>query len=154
MRQVSDPGLGSGLVLYVGHFGMPALSIMLYDPTSEQSIFVAFDSALHVARAYAVQSWGHYWQVLVGAFLDHSACGQASSCAQLDDVLALNRATGQIEQFAFTFGNRYQVFDNRLASFLREGVIPASSPHLHVVDTPRLTLTATLDVGITDQEVY
>ena len=30
-------------VLYVGHFGLPMVSIMFYDPQVQQSTFVAFD---------------------------------------------------------------------------------------------------------------
>jgi len=39
-------GWGTGQVVYVGHFGLPALSLMLYDPQQARSTFLAFNSAL------------------------------------------------------------------------------------------------------------
>jgi hypothetical protein len=67
-------------------------------------------------------------------------------------VLALNRQTGQLQQYAFTFGNQYQVFDNRLQAFLREGVVITA--RLNTVDTSSFNWQATLDASITSEELY
>lgn len=153
-NQITDSSLGAGLVLYVGHFGMPALSVMMYDPVAGQSTFVAFDSSLQVAKQYTVQSWDQRWQVLLGAFLDRSTCQAANSCGTSDDVLVLNRETGKVEQFTFTFGNQYRVFDSRSQAFLRDGATSPDSPTLSAVDASALSLVATLDTGIKDEELY
>ncbi len=151
-NQVDDTGLNTGQVLYVGHFGLPALSVMLYDPAAGQSTFIAFDSSLQVAQQVAVQSWNQTWQVLIGAFLDRSTCQAAYHCATVDDVLALNRQTGQLKQYSFTFGNQYQVFDNRLQAFIREGVVITA--RLQTVDTSSFNWQTTLDASITTEELY
>src|SRR5258707_8563603 len=71
-RQVTYSGWGTNKVLYVGHFGLPTLSVMLYNPQQAQSAFMAFDSTLTVAHAALVPSWGPTSQILVGSFLDHA----------------------------------------------------------------------------------
>ena len=152
LNRVDNTGLNTSQVLYVGHFGLSALSVMLYDPAAGQSTFIAFDSSLHVVQQVAVQSWNQNWQVLIGAFLDRSTCRAAYHCGTLDDVLALNRQTGQIQQYTFTFGNQYQVFDNRLQAFLREGVVITA--RLNTVDTSSFNLQASLDASITTEELY
>jgi len=64
----------------------------------------------------------------------------------------LNRSTGRIYQFVFTFGNQYKVYDNRSQSFLREGA--TSQPALTTVNASSIDLLTTLDTGITNQELY
>lgn len=152
LSQVDNSGLNTGQVLYVGHFGLPALSVMLYDPAAGQSTFIAFDSSLQVAHQIAVQSWDQHWQILIGAFLDRSACQSASHCAPVDDLLLLNRQTGQLQEYSFTFGNQYQVFDNRLQAFIREGVIITA--RLQTIDTSSFSWQANLDASITTEELY
>ena len=152
LSRVDNTGLDTGQVLYVGHFGLPALSVMLYDPIAGQSTFIAFDSSLQVAHQVAVQSWNQHWQILIGAFLDRSTCQAAYHCTPLDDVLALNRQTGQTQQYSFTFGNQYQVFDNRLQAFLREGVVITA--RLQTVETSSFHWQASLDASITTEELY
>ncbi len=151
-KQISNSGWGRNLVLYVGHFGMPSLSVMLYDQQAGQSTFIAFDRSLKVAKQYTVQSWDQSWQILVGAFLDRSACLAEGSCATGDDILVLNRQTGQVEQFVFSFGNHYKVFDNRSQSFLRNGI--ASTPDLSPVDATSFSMLASFDTSIHDEELY
>lgn len=152
LNQKDNSGLNTGQVLYVGHFGLPALSVMLYDPAAGQSTFIAFDASLQVAHQITVQSWNQHWQILIGAFLDRSACQSASHCAPVDDVLALNRQTGHLQQYSFTFGNQYQVFDNRLQSFIREGVVITA--RLQTIDTSSFTWQTNLDASITTEELY
>lgn len=148
--QVDDSDLLPGQVLYVGHFGLPSLSVMLFDPVAQRSTFYAFNASLLVARQYTAQSWTQHWQILVGAFLDRSACLASHTCATGDDVLALNRQTGQVQQFIFTFGNEYHVFDNRSQSFLRDGAAPAMS----TVNTSSFVPQTILNTGILNDELY
>lgn len=152
LNQVDNSGLNTGQVLYVGHFGLPALSIMLYDPAAGQSTFISFDSSLQVAHQITVPGWNQHWQILIGAFLDRSACQSASHCAPIDDLLLLNRQTGHLQQYSFTFGNQYQVFDNRLQSFIREGVVIIA--RLNTIDASSFIWQANLDATITTEELY
>ena len=152
VNQVDDAGLNTGQVLYVGHFGLPALSVMLYDAAAGQSTFLAFDASLHIAHQVSVPAWDRHWQILIGAFLDRAACQATSQCATVDDMLVLNRQSGQLLQYRFTFGNQYQVFDNRLQAFLRDGVVITA--RLQSVDTSSLTWQASLDASITTEELY
>ncbi|HLH63053.1 MAG TPA: CHAP domain-containing protein [Ktedonobacteraceae bacterium] len=149
-KSLSSPG--SNLVLYVGHFGMPTLSVMLYDPQAAQSTFIAFDSSLDVARQVTVDSWDQSWQILIGAFLDRSRCLANHTCASGDDILLLNRNLGELEQYIFSFGNQYNVFDNRSQSFVRDGVAPQGV--LSPVDTTTFGLVITLDTSIHGEEIY
>lgn len=151
-NQVDDAGLNIDQVLYVGHFGLPALSVMLSDPAAGQSTFIAFDASLHVSHQVTVSSWDQHWQVLIGAFLDRAACQAASGCTAVDDVLVLNRQSGQLQQYRFTFGNQYTVFDNRLQAFLRDGVVITA--RLQTVETSSFTWQASLDASITTEELY
>jgi len=64
----------------------------------------------------------------------------------------LNRQTGQIQQYSFTFGNQYHIFDNRLQAFIREGVVITA--RLNTVDTSSFTWQASLDASITTEELY
>jgi CHAP domain len=150
--QVDDPALLPGQVLYIGHFGLPSLSVMLFDPVAERSTFYAFDTSLRIANQYTAQSWTQHWQVLIGSFLDRSTCIANHTCAAGDDVLALNRQTGQVQQFIFTFGNQYHVFDNRSQSFLRDGV--ASTPEMATVDASSFVPQTILNTGIINDELY
>lgn len=143
---------GQNKVLYVGHFGMNTLSIMLYDPQAQHSSFIALNKSLAVARQYTLQSWGPRWQILVGAFLDRSRCLHAGNCSLGDDILALDRKTGQIQQFVFSFGRQFQVFDNRSQAFVRNGV--TSNAKLNSVDTTTFSLVETLKTSIRNEELY
>ena len=72
-----------------------------------------FDSSLRVSDRYTITTWDQNSQILVGAFLDHSRCLASSTCSNGDDILVLNRRTGQAKQYVFSFGNHFKVFDNR-----------------------------------------
>ncbi len=145
-------GWGTGRVLYIGHFGLPSLSIMLSNAQAGQSTFLAFDSALRVAHQYTIASWDQHSQVLVGAFLDRSRCLATHTCSSGDDILVLNRKSGQVHQYIFSFGNHFKVFDNRVQAFLREGV--TSTATLSAVDATSFSLMSTLDTSIHNQELY
>lgn len=142
---------GASNILYVGHFGMNTLSVMLYDPQKGQSTFMAFNTSMQVTQRMTVKSWGARWQILVGAFLDRALCSNQSKCTSVDDILALDRKTGQIQQFVFSFGRQFQVFDNRSQAFVRNGV---TSAHLNSVDTTTFNLVGTVHTGIRNEELY
>jgi hypothetical protein len=125
---------------------------MLFDPVAGRSTFYAFGTSLRITNKYSVRSWTQHWQVLIGSFLDRSTCITSHTCAAGDDVLALNRKTGQVQQFIFTFGNRYHVFDNRSQSFLREGA--ASTPIMNTVDASSFVPQTILNTGILNDELY
>ncbi len=150
--QESISGWGTNSVLYIGHFGLPSLSIMLYNAKASQSTFIAFDSSLRVSHQYTISSWDQNAQVLVGAFLDRSRCLASHACTNGDDILVLNRKSGQAKQYVFSFGNRFKVFDNRVQAFLREGV--ASLASLSAVDATSVSLMSTLDTSIRNEELY
>jgi hypothetical protein len=150
--QVSNLTLLPGQVLYVGHFGLPSLSVMLFDPAAGQSTFYAFNTSLAISKQYSAPSWNQHWQVLIGSFLDRSACLTNHTCTTGDDVLALNRQTGQVQQFIFTFGNQYHVFDNRSQSFLRDGA--ASTPVMNTVNASSFESQMVLNTGILNDELY
>src|SRR5712692_282385 len=150
--QKSYAGWGKNLVLYPGHFGSPAPGIMLYDPAAQQSTFLAFDARLQITLHYAVPSWDQHWQILVGAFLDRSRCLARGNCTTGDDILLLDRRTGEMQQYIFSFGPRFKVYDNRLQAFLREGA--AAEALLIAVGAPSFSVLATLDTTITVEELY
>jgi hypothetical protein len=150
--QKSFPGWKTGQVLYVGHFGLSSLSVMLYDQKAGQSTFIAFNSSLGVIHQYTISSWSQNSQVLIGSFLDRSRCLATHTCNKGDDILVLNRKTGQVHQYMFSFGNRFKVYDNRSQAFLREGA--ASTADLKAVDTTSLDLVGTLNTTIHDEELY
>jgi CHAP domain-containing protein len=152
LHQRSISGWGSNRVLYIGHFGLPSLSIMLYNSQAGQSTFVAFDSSLRVSHQYTISSWDQNSQVLVGSFLDRSRCLASHTCSSGDDVLVLNRKTGQVKQYIFSFGNHFKVFDNRAQAFLREGA--TSVANLSSVDATSFNLMSTLDTSIHNEELY
>jgi len=145
-------GFGINQVLYTGHFGAATLSVMLYDPQAIRSTFYAFDTTLDIAHQVTVSSWDNHWQVLIGAFVDRSRCLASNNCLTGDDILVLDRRTGQMEQFVFSFGNQYQVVDNRSQGFVRNNVV--SSPSLTPVDTTTFSLLATLSTSIRGEELY
>lgn len=150
--QKSIPGLRSNRVLYVGHFGLPSLSIMLYNSQAGQSTFIAFASSLRISHQYTISSWDQNSQILVGSFLDRSHCLASNTCSSGDDILVLNRKNGQVKQYIFSFGNRFKVFDNRAQAFLREGV--TSKATLSPVDASSFNLMSTLDTSIHNEELY
>jgi CHAP domain len=152
IAQKSISGWGLNRVLYIGHFGLPSLSIMLYNAKASQSTFVAFDSKLRVAHQYTISSWDQNSQVLVGAFLDRSHCLASHTCTNGDDILVLNRKTGKAKQYVFSFGNRFKVFDNRVQAFLRTGA--ASLASLSTVDATSVSLLSTLETSIHNEELY
>lgn len=151
-QQISYSNWGSDMVLYVGHFGLPTLSVMLYDPQQAQSTFIAFDSSLNVTHQAQVQTWGQNSQILVGAFLDRSICVQQHTCANGDDILVLNRSTGMIQQYVFSFGNQFTIYDNRIQGFLRNGDAPTVS--MFPVDSSLFSLLSSEESTIHDEELY
>ncbi len=150
--QKSYSNWGTNQVLYVGHFGTSTLNVMLYDPQATQSTFIAFDNTLTVTHQFAVTSWDNRWQVLIGDFLDRSRCLNQHNCSTGDDILVLNRQTGQMEQFVFSFGNQYPVVDGRSQGFVRTGIAPTDS--LTSVDTSTFSLLTTLSTSIRTEELY
>ncbi len=152
--QQSYSGWQTNQVLYVGHFGLPTLSVMLYDPQAGGATFIAFDSSLTIIHQYSAQNWNNHWQILVGSFVDRSRCLAAKNCSTGDDILVLDRKTGQIQQYLFSFGRQFQVFDNRVQAFVREGLAPATNSHLNMVDTTSFSLLETLNTTIHGEELY
>jgi hypothetical protein len=145
-------GTSTNLVLYVGHFGSPNESIMLYDPQNAQSTFIAFDKMLAVTQQDTVNSWNSDWEILIGAFIDRSRCLASNSCTAGDDILALNRQSGMMEQFAFSFGNQYQVVDSQSQGLVRGGETSTST--LTSVDTSSFSLLTVIHTDITNEELY
>jgi hypothetical protein len=145
-------GWGTNQVLYVGHFGAPTLSVMLYDPHAALSTFLEFDSTLTVSHQVTVSSWDNHWQILIGSFLDRSRCLASHNCSTGDDILVLNRQTGQLEQYVFSFGNQYQVGDNRSQGFVRTKIAPMEN--LTSVDTSTFSLLTMLSTSIRGEELY
>jgi hypothetical protein len=151
-EQESYTQWGTDQLLYVGHFGTGALGVMLYDPWRAESTFIAFDKSLQITHQYTVASWDQQWQVLIGSFVDRSHCLTEGNCTSSDDILVLNRKTGRLEQYAFTFNASFKVFDNRVEAFVREGL--AQEDYLSVVDTSTFSLLSTLDTPIHSEELY
>lgn len=151
-NQVAYDSWGANLVLYVGHFGLPTLSVMLYDPQQAQSTFLAFDASATVTHQYMVASWGASAQILVGSFLDHAVCLKRQSCASGDDILVLNRTSGMIQQYVFSFGNQFKVFDSRSQAFLREGITP--NENVLPVDSSLFSLLTSVNGTIHGEELY
>ncbi|GCE03744.1 CHAP domain-containing protein [Dictyobacter aurantiacus] len=151
-QQKLQSHVGAHQVLYVGHFGLPTLSVMLYDAQSAQSTFVAFDQKLNIAHQYLVKTWDQRWQILVGAFTNRTNCGPKASCATNDTILVLNRQSGQLEQYVFSFGREFTVYDNRIQAFLRAGV-PVQE-HVQSVDTTVFSMVNSLTTNIRNEELY
>lgn len=143
---------GTNQVFYSGHFGMANLGVMLYDPQSAKSNFMAFSSSLDLTQQYTTQSWDQNWQILVGSFVDRARCGNDPSCGHSDDILVLNRQTGQMQQYTFAFGSQVQVFDNRSQPFIREG--QRTDGRLNAVDTTTFGLLGTFTIDIKNDELY
>lgn len=152
VNQPSFSGWTAGAVLYVGHFGLPTLSVMLYNPQLAQSMFIAFDSTLGIAHQATVQSWGSNMQILIGSFLDHALCLQQHTCANGDDILILNRQSGLVQQYVFSFNNQFSVYDNRIQGFLRAGM--ASAVNVFPVDASLFSLLTSEDSTIHNEELY
>jgi surface antigen len=150
--QKQQTDIGTHQVLYVGYFGMPTLSIMLYDAQNAQSTFIGFDRQLNIAHQYLVKSWDQNWQILVGNFVDQRQCQSNTNCATKDAILVLNRQTGQLERYVFTFGRQFSIYDNRVASFLRQGV-PVQDG-VDEVDTSSYSMVQSLNTSIRDEELY
>ena len=144
--------VGTHQVLYVGHFGLPTLSVMLYDVQNAQSTFLAFDQNINVTHQYLVKTWDQNWQILVGDFVDQQDCAQDVNCAKNDTLLVLNRQTGQLEQYVFSFGREFSIYDNRAQGFLRDGV-PVQE-HVQSVDTTLFSLVDSLSTPIRNEELY
>jgi hypothetical protein len=125
---------------------------MLYSSKAGQSTFIAFDSSLRVVHHFTISSWGQNSQVLVGAFLDRARCLATHTCATGDDILVLNRKTGAVKQYIFSFGNKFKVFDNRVQAFLREGAVSVAT--LSTSDATSFSLANSLDTGIHNEELY
>ncbi len=150
--QITYPDWGAGMVLYVGHFGLSTLSIMLYNPQQAQSTFVALDASLNVSHKYIAPSWGQNEQILVGSFLDRMRCKTQYVCGSGDDILVLNRATGQVEQYVFAFGNQFNIFDSRSQGFIREGIDTNES--VLPVDSTLFSLSGAITTSIRNEELY
>ncbi|GAC1642424.1 MAG: hypothetical protein NVS4B12_05660 [Ktedonobacteraceae bacterium] len=151
-NQLTYSHLGTGMIPYVGHFGMQSVSIMLYDVQRGHSTFLAFDKSLAIVQQITVQSWGPRWQVLVGAFMDRSRCLVNRNCSTGDDILVLDRQTGQIGQYVFSFGRKFHVYDNRSQAFIRQGLV--NDTHVNKIDTTTFSLLITLSTDIRDEELY
>ncbi len=152
-NQLTYSKLGKNMVLYGGHFGMSNMSIMLYDAQGGHSTFLAFAKSLAISQQVSVKSWGQQWQILVGDFIDHSRCLVKSNCSdQSDDILVLDRHTGQIGQYVFSFGRKFKVYDNRSQAFARQGITMDS--RLNKIDTTSFNLITTLSTSIRDEELY
>jgi hypothetical protein len=147
---------GTNRLLYVGHFGPSSLSIMLYNPQDSKSMFLAFDKSLHITHRYLAQAWGHHWSALIGAFLDRSHCLNAGKCSTGDDILALDRRTGQVGEYIFSFGRKETILDRPDSSSIDDGAISSSSikQHSRTVDTTTFRLVSTLNTHIRDEELY
>jgi surface antigen len=141
--------VGKNEVAYIGHFGQATPGIMLYDPQAAQSTFMSIDHSLAIDHEYLVKSWNQNSQILVGDFSDHNNCG--SSCNS-DSILVLNRKTGLIEQYVFTFGKVSKVYDNRAQGFMREGV--SVTQHVSLVDTSTFSMVSSLSTPIRNEELY
>ncbi|GCE46822.1 CHAP domain-containing protein [Thermosporothrix hazakensis] len=144
----------SHLVLYVGHFGTPALGVMLYDPQEGRSTFMTFDASLQVKQMYVTKSWDERYQILIGAFVDRSHCTKQTEkeCLQQDAILVLNRETGKMQYYVFSFGRKVKVFDNRVRAFERHGI--ASEQYIETKDTTTFDLISTIQTSIKDEELY
>jgi hypothetical protein len=151
-NQVSYSNWNTNQVVYVGHFGMSTLSLMLYDPQKAQSTFLGFDSSLNVAHQVTVQSWDQNSQILVGSFLDRARCLEQHTCANGDDVLVLNRTTGMVQQYVFSFGNQFSIYDNRIQAYLREGT--ASAVSVFPIDASLFSLLSSQASVIHNEELY
>lgn len=88
----------------------------------------------------------------MGSFLDRALCLEQHTCARGDDLLVLDRTTGLVQQYVFSFGNQYGVFDSRSQAFLREGIL--GMQQMQPVDASLFDLLAALPTGIHQEELY
>ena len=88
----------------------------------------------------------------MGDFVDQQDCAQDVNCAKNDTLLVLNRQTGQLEQYVFSFGREFSIYDNRAQGFLRDGV-PVQE-HVQSVDTTLFSLVDSLSTPIRNEELY
>lgn len=88
----------------------------------------------------------------MGSFLDHALCLEQHTCAPGDDLLVLDRTTGLVQQYVFSFGNQYGMFDSRSQAFLREGIL--GTQQMQPVDASLFDLLAALPTGIHQEELY
>lgn len=139
-------------VFYVGHFGTNRMNAMLYDPQAGTSTFIVFNDSLKIMHLYTVQSWDQHWQILVGAFVNHASCSVDVNCAKDDNILVLNRRTGEMAQYSFTFGRQYQVLDNRSQVFAR-GSSDTDTRFL-AVDSTTFKAVGTFTTTISGEELY
>ena len=131
----------------------------MYDQQNAQSVFVSFHADLTIDHQYTVKTWDQRWQILVGAFHDVAQCSSASAstdCAKNDDILVLNRQNGQIEQYVFSFGRQYQLYDNRAQAFLRQGYHAGYFTHQYVdfIDATTFSMVSTQSTSIRNEELY
>lgn len=151
--QVQQRNLGEHQVLYVGHFGLPTLSIMLYDVHSAQSTFIGFDNKLNIVHQYLTRTWDQQWQILVGDFAYQGQCASGSSCnTSVDSILVLNRHSGQLERYIFSFGRQYSVYDNRSQAFTRQGV--QVQDQVTAIDSTSYSLVESLNTSLKNEELY
>lgn len=151
-RQQHYSGWHANDVFYVGHFGTDRLNAMLYDPQAGTSSFIVFNDALKIMHVYTVKSWDQHWQILIGAFVNNALCSGDGSCQKHDDILVLNRKTGEVQQYDFTFGRQYQVIDNRVQSFQRSDA--ASTKRLLSIDTTTFQSVGSFQTTISGEELY
>ena len=149
--------LGTHELVYVGHFGLPTMSVMLHDPTPGQSLFLSFDRHLDISHESRVQTWGTRWQILVGSFLPRTttACADTldtAPCSTHDDLLVLDRQTGQLTPFVVSLKQNASRFDPRVTAFERLRVAPTLP--VQPVETSIVSLAATLETSIRNEEVY
>jgi hypothetical protein len=151
-QQKTYSSWATNLVPYVGHFGTDSLNLMLYNAQAGQSSFISFDKEMQIEQQQSVKSWDQSWQILVGSFLDRSRCLRLNNCSTGDDILVLNRSTGQIAQYMFSFGRPLKIYDNRAQGFVRMGA--SGDEALLAVDTTNFSLAGTLQTSIRDEELY
>ncbi len=152
VKRIDYTGWTPNEVFYVGHFGTDRLNAMLYDPQAGTSTFIVFNDALKILTLHTVHSWDQHYQILVGAFVDRTACLTSGGCSKGDDILVLNRASGQIQQYVFTFGRQYQVINNRAQPFVRSGF--SSNSEYRTVDTTTFQAVGTFSTSIGNEELY
>ncbi len=154
VKQYNYTGWKPNEVFYVGHFGTDRMNAMLYDPQEGTSTFIVFDNAFKITHIYTVQSWDQHWQILIGAFVNRSSCATDANCLQDDDILVLNRTTGQMEQYSFIFGRQYEVLDNRSQAFVRAGLDDSFAARLQPIDTTTFKSVASFYTSINGEELY
>ncbi|GAC1590662.1 MAG: hypothetical protein NVS4B1_35600 [Ktedonobacteraceae bacterium] len=152
VKRLDYTGWTPNEVFYVGHFGTDRLNAMLYDPQVGTSTFIVFNDALKILTLHTVHSWDQHYQILVGAFVDRTTCLASGNCSKGDDILVLNRATGQIQQYVFTFGRQYQVINNRAQPYVRNGF--STDSEYRTVDTTTFQVVGTFATSIANEELY